>query len=78
MLRTTSAYNATNDKFFRIKSSGGNILFDTSPDGANWTNRYTGAAAFAITAMYIFIGSYKSGSVSVTTKFDDFSSDIPV
>lgn len=72
----SAAFNATNDAYFRISESGGNILFDTSPDGNTWTNRFTGTLAFVITTEYIFIGSFKDGTVSQTTKFDNFNSNI--
>lgn len=36
-------YNATNHQWVRLQESGGNLLFDTSPDGAVWTNQFSRA-----------------------------------
>ena len=34
-------YSATTHKFLRLRETGGNVLWDTSPDGTTWTNRRT-------------------------------------
>lgn len=34
-------YNATTHKFLRLREDGTNVYWDTSPDGATWTNRRT-------------------------------------
>lgn len=51
------AYDAVDHLWWRIQESGGNILFDTSPDSVNWTNRWSVAVAITITSMYIVLQS---------------------
>jgi len=57
---TTAAYNATTHAWLRIQESGGNLLWDTSPDGINWTNQRTVAIAVGqITGLAVqFYSSY--------------------
>ncbi|KOT94488.1 hypothetical protein ADK70_12475 [Streptomyces rimosus subsp. pseudoverticillatus] len=35
------AYSGTTHLWLRIRETGGNVLWDTSPDGSTWTNRRT-------------------------------------
>ncbi|NUP15372.1 MAG: hypothetical protein HOZ81_04570 [Streptomyces sp.] len=34
-------YSAVTHKFLRLRETGGNVYWDTSPDGSTWTNRRT-------------------------------------
>lgn len=43
-------YNATTHKWLRVSETGGNVLWDTSPDGTTWTNRRTLATPAWVTA----------------------------
>ncbi len=43
-------YNATTHAFLRLRETGGNLYWDTSPDGTTWTNRRTLATPAWITA----------------------------
>lgn len=43
-------YNATTHKWLRIRETGGNVLWDTSPDGTTWTTRRTLATPAWVTA----------------------------
>lgn len=43
-------YNATTHKWLRISETGGNVLWDTSPDGTTWTTRRTLATPAWVTA----------------------------
>ena len=47
---TTVTYSAVTHKFLRLRETGGNVLWDTSPDGTTWTNRRTLATPAWITA----------------------------
>lgn len=44
------AYNATTHLWLRLRETGGNVLWDTSPDGTTWTNRRTLATPAWVTA----------------------------
>ena len=47
----TLTYDAYQHRWLRIRESGGTIFWDTSPDGATWTNRRSTAAPFAVTSV---------------------------
>lgn len=47
---TLLTYSAVTHKFLRLRETGGNILWDTSPDGTTWTNRRTLATPAWVTA----------------------------
>jgi hypothetical protein len=47
---TTVTYSAVTHKFLRLRETGGNVLWDTSPDGTTWTNRRTLATPAWVTA----------------------------
>jgi hypothetical protein len=69
--RYSTAYVAATHKYLRIRESGGNCYFDYSTDGISWTNVYSIANPFVITAMYAELG-YSSSSTT-TAKVDDFN-----
>lgn len=53
---TTSAlgtYEPYSHAWWRMRESGGNVLFDTSPDGYTWTTRATIAHTWAVTAVSV-------------------------
>ncbi len=72
---TTLTYDTTNHKWWRIRESGGNILWDTSPDGITWTNRRSLANPFVITAMKMQIGAgtFAAQASPGTFTFDEFN-----
>lgn len=43
-------YSAVTHKFLRLRETGGNVLWDTSPDGSTWTNRRTLATPAWVTS----------------------------
>lgn len=65
---------STTDRWLRLRESGGTIFWDTSSDAITWTNRYTRAADFAVTAVLGQLGSGIASGVpggSVTALFDN-------
>jgi len=76
---TTIAYNSTNHKWLRISESGGNLLWDTSPDGTagSWTNQRTQAkdAAWGINEVIVWISASSSATAgtAATQIFDNFN-----
>ncbi|NUR65146.1 MAG: hypothetical protein HOQ47_05245 [Streptomyces sp.] len=52
-------YEPYSHAWWRLRESGGNILFDTAPDGFTWTTRATIAHAWAATAVsVVFISGF--------------------
>lgn len=71
---TTTPFNPTNHRWLRITHTGGNWLWETSPDGITFTTQRTKApaAGFTITKVQPYI--YIAGSaLPGTTKFDNFN-----
>lgn len=50
-------YDATAHRWWRIRESGGDVFFETAPDGADWTVRSTVKAGFDQTAVQVEIGA---------------------
>jgi hypothetical protein len=73
----TEIYRATYDssvhKWFRIREASGTVYWDTSADGANWTNRASDATGYDLTALNVFFGVENPGSGSTTVIFDNFN-----
>jgi hypothetical protein len=66
--------DTTAHRWLRIHESGGTLYFDTAPDGATWTNRWSLTNPFAITSMSVKLRSgsnpESSGSYGI---FDNFN-----
>lgn len=75
-LSTTSiTYDPVAHKYIRIRHSGSNILWETSPDGVTWTTRRSLATPWAITSMGVTLGATKdsnTGSPGIAA-FDNFN-----
>lgn len=50
-------YDPINHKFFRLAGSGGNLLWQTSPDGTTWTTQLAKAPPIPIDAVNLAIGA---------------------
>lgn len=74
---TSVTYNSTNHRWWRIRNSGANVLWETSPNGATWTTQRTLATPFTITTMQVEVGAgtFGSESVSRTVQFDNLNFD---
>jgi hypothetical protein len=59
-------YSATAHAWWRIRESGGTTYFDTSPDGATWTNQYS-------CADYVF--GFPLTQMNVSVQCGDYGSD---
>lgn len=58
---TIGPYNSYLHAWWRLRESGGQILFDTSPDGWSWTNRASIACTWNVTAVTLtFLCGYWS------------------
>ena len=56
-------FDATNDRYWRIKGHAGRILIETSPDRSDWTTRLDAAAAFDYSAVHLILGAGNYGPV---------------
>jgi hypothetical protein len=73
---TSIAYNAAQHKYFRIRESGGTVFWDTSADGATWTNRRSKTVAMDIHSGYPYLDGNWFGTISGTygtSIWDDFN-----
>lgn len=68
-------YSPTTHRWWRISESAGTMSFDSSPDGNTWTNRWTVANPFAITAIspYMQSGCYATESSGSYSYFDNYN-----
>jgi regulation of enolase protein 1 (concanavalin A-like superfamily) len=69
----SATYVAATHKYLRIRESGGTTYWDYSADGINWTNAYSVANPFAVTAFYGEIDMLGGGATTTTAKVDDFN-----
>ncbi len=73
-VRWTDTYVANTYRWLKIRESGGNIYYDYSADGVNWTNAYSEAVEITITSMQAYLWADIEAAASTTTaKVDDFN-----
>jgi hypothetical protein len=74
---TTVTYSAVTHKFLRLRETGGNVLWDTSPDGTTWTNRRTLATPAWVTASVdtcaLDLSAHRDAGVSDQAQYDLFN-----
>jgi hypothetical protein len=73
---TTLAYNSTTHRWLKMSITGGNILWDTAPDGLTWTNRRTAAAsawATSGTTLYVMIQSHRNDGTNDFAEVENFN-----
>lgn len=70
---TSLAFDPVNHAWWRIGESGGTIFWDTSPDGATWTNRRSKAVGITVTSLTVRLltGFYGTEPSPGTAKFDN-------
>ncbi|GHA28663.1 hypothetical protein GCM10010372_30570 [Streptomyces tauricus] len=68
-------YDATAHAWLRIRETGGQLLWDTSPDGVTWTNRRTATnpAWVGDTTLQVQLISHRDGGVNDFAEFDSFN-----
>jgi len=68
-------YSATTHAWLRIRETGGNVYWDTSPDGTTWTNRRTIATPAWVTAAVdtcaLDLWSYRNNGTTNYCEFDN-------
>ncbi|MFD4474692.1 hypothetical protein ACFWPU_01045 [Streptomyces sp. NPDC058471] len=71
-------YSSTDHAYWRIRTSGTDAFWDTSPDGVVWTNRRSLAlSTLAVTAMYAHVFAGYDGTESASTAtVDNFNAGV--
>jgi hypothetical protein len=75
--RTTIAYSPTAHRHWRLRESNGRTFWDTSPDGAAWTNRFQAPTAIDVNGVVVNMGGghqWPGPGSSSTTAFDRLNS----
>lgn len=72
---TSITYDSVAHKWLRIREASGTVYWDTSPDGATWTNRRTKASSLTLTSVYVLLlagcgGSETSPGVAIIDNFN--------
>ncbi|ELP64177.1 hypothetical protein PV735_05285 [Streptomyces turgidiscabies] len=69
------SYDATAHAWLRIRETGGQLLWDTSPDGITWTNRRTAASPGWVgdTNLQVQLIAHRDGGVDDVAEFDSFN-----
>jgi len=77
---TTTPYDAVKHLWWRIRESGGSILWDTSADGYTWDNLRTLASSFAVTSLKIEVGAgcFQAEASPGSFVFDNFNITAPI
>lgn len=72
---TTISYNATDHRWIRFNTTGGNFIWETSPDNVTWTAQRTVATPFTLTSakLAFFAGQVDIEATPGSSKFDNFS-----
>lgn len=70
-------YSGTTHKFLRLRETGGNVLWDTSPDGTTWTNRRTLATPAWVTtsvdACALDLSAHRDAGTADEAQYDLFN-----
>lgn len=76
--RYSATWSGTTYKYLRIRESGGTVYWDSSSNGTSWTNRFSMANPFAVTALAI-IFSASCGNIASPGAFyiEDFNLILP-
>lgn len=67
-------FDSVAHKWLRIRETGGNVLWDTSPDGSTWTNRRTLATpawVSASTTLALDLFCYRNNGTANYSEFDN-------
>jgi D-alanyl-D-alanine dipeptidase len=69
-------YSSTTHRWWRIMLSGGNWVWDTSPDAITWTNQRTSTApswATSGTTLSVALASHRDAGTNDFSEFDNFN-----
>jgi hypothetical protein len=72
---TVLTYSPVDHRWVRIRETGGNLLWDTSPDGLTWTNRRTTASPAWVSDadLEIQLIAHRDSGVQDFAEFDNFN-----
>jgi hypothetical protein len=67
----TIANDTTAQRHWRVRESAGTVFWETSPDGAAWTQRHSAPSPIDLSAMSVELAAGRyAGSGAVTVRFD--------
>src|SRR5262249_51415155 len=52
----TTGYDSTQHRYWRLRASGSNVTWETSPDASNWSTRMSAKATFDLSAVRLLFG----------------------
>jgi hypothetical protein len=72
---TSIAYDGVAHRWLRIRETGGNLLWETAPDGSTWTTRRTISSPFSLASVKFtfYSGTFDFEATPGTAVFDNFS-----
>lgn len=72
---TSATYNSTNDRWWRIRESGGTVYWETSANGTSWTTRRSKSTTVPLTSGTILLicGYYGTESSPGVARFDNYT-----
>ncbi|MFL1904763.1 hypothetical protein ACJWDR_37520 [Streptomyces tauricus] len=73
--QVTLTYDPVAHAWLRIRETGGQLLWDTSPDGVTWTNRRTATSPAWVgdTTLQVQLISHRDGGTPDFAEFDSFN-----
>lgn len=70
---STIAFNATTMRWLRIREIGGTVYFETAPDGATWTTRFSSVTQTWVSSTQAYFSTFQTGGAAGTVCFDNFN-----
>lgn len=70
---STIAYSSTTMRWLRIREYDNSIYFETSPDGAVWTTRFTTTSQSWVSSTQAYFSTFQTGGAAGTVCFDNFN-----
>lgn len=70
---TALPYSATTMRWLRFREVADQVLFETSPDGATWVQRFASVAQTWISSVKVLLFVSQSGGAATTKCFDNFN-----
>lgn len=76
---TSTAYSTTNHKYLRVREAGGTTYWESSPDRGTWTQIWSRANPFQMTAVHAYVGSsvWQTETNIVSPTYGDVNGGIP-
>jgi hypothetical protein len=72
------AYDTVQQRYWLVRENGGVVSFETSPDGVDWTVRFSTGSTFDLSRIRITLdaGRYQQEAVPDVAEFDDLGGTV--